>query len=250
MSGTLDGIRAVVTGGSRGIGRACALAMAAAGARVVIIYHGSDQAAAEVVEAMSDRRPGHRALRADVASETEVIDAMGAATQHLGGLDVLVNCAGILEERPLLETDAAAFDRIIAVNLRGVFLAGREAVRHMLAGEGKGQIINIGSDLADLGRARNSAYCASKAGIAALTRCWAREFGPGIRVNTLAPGPIATDMLSPETMSEESLAEETRTPLARIGEPREVADFVVFLAGPGGTFTTGQTIGVNGGSAM
>ncbi len=250
MSGTLNGIRAVITGGSRGIGRACALAMAAAGAKVVIIYHGSDQAAVEVVEAMSDRLPGHQALRADVASETDVIDAMAAAAQHLGGLDVLVNCAGILEERSLLETDAAAFDRIIAVNLRGVFLAGREAVRYMLAGEGKGQIINIGSDLADLGRARNSAYCASKAGIAALTRCWAREFGPSIRVNTLAPGPIATDMLSPETMSEESLAEETRTPLGRIGELREVADFVVFLAGPGGTFTTGQTIGVNGGSTM
>ena len=250
MNGSLDGVGAVVTGGSRGIGRACALAMAAAGAKVVIIYQGSDQAARAVVDAMSAIAPGHLALRADVSEEGEIVEAMATAADHLGGLDVLVNCAGILEERPLLDTDAAAFDRIIAVNLRGSFLTGREAVRHMLAGAGCGQIINIGSDLADLGRARNSAYSASKAGIAALTRCWAREFGPAIRVNTVAPGPIATDMLSAETMSEESLAEETRTPLGRIGEPREIADFVVFLAGPGGSFTTGQTLGVNGGSTM
>jgi len=250
MSGRLEGIRAVVTGGSRGIGRACAIAMATAGAKVVIIYQGSGQAATAVVDEMRAISPGHRSLRADVSSEPEVVEAMTTGTRYLGGLDVLVNCAGVLEERPLLETDAAAFDRIIAVNLRGAFLVGREAVRHMMAGPGHGQIINIGSDLADLGRPRNSAYCASKAGIAALTRCWAREFGPMIRVNTVAPGPIATDMLSAETMSEESLAEETRTPLGRIGEPREVADFVVFLAGPGGSFTTGQTLGVNGGSTM
>lgn len=244
------GFRALVTGGSRGIGRACAVALAAAGANVVIVYRGSEDAARQAIAAMPTAQSPVHAISADVSSEKEVEAAVAEAVAHMGGLDLLVNCAGILEERDLTDTTAADFDRVIGVNLRGAFLMGREAIRRFQAQDGHGRVINIGSDLADLGRAGNSAYSASKAGIAALTRCWAREFGPDILVNTVAPGPIATDMLSPEVMSAESLAEETRTPLARIGEPHEVADVVVFLAGPGATFITGQTFGVNGGSVM
>lgn len=245
-----EGIRALVTGGSRGIGRACAEGLAAAGAHVVIVYHGSGDAAREALAAMPTTEPAPHAVRADVSDEAQAEAAVAEAVAHMGGIDLLVNCAGILEESDLTRTTAADFDRVIGVNLRGTFLMGREVIRHLRTREAHGRVINIGSDLGDLGRSGNSAYSASKAGIAALTRCWAREFGPDILVNTVAPGPIATDMLSPEIMSAESLAEETRTPLARIGEPREVADVVVFLAGPGATFITGQTLGVNGGSSM
>jgi len=250
MTRQLEGMRALVTGGSRGIGRACAEALAAAGARVVIVYRGSAEEARAALAAMPASEPPAHAVRADVSDEVQAVAAVDEAVAHLDGLDLLVNCAGILEERALTETSAADFDRVIGVNLRGAFVMGREAIRRFRAQDGTGRVINIGSDLGDLGRAGNSAYSASKAGIAALTRCWAREFGPDILVNTVAPGPIATDMLSPEVMSAESLAEETRTPLARIGEPREIADVVVFLAGPGATFITGQTLGVNGGSSM
>jgi 3-oxoacyl-[acyl-carrier protein] reductase len=253
MKQALEGMRALVTGGSRGIGRACAEALAAAGARVVIVYHGGVNAAREESEAlgaMPNTDPPAHAIRADVSDEEQAVAAVAEAVGHMGGIDLLVNCAGILEERALTDTTAADFDRVIGVNLRGTFLMGREVIRRFQAQDGRGRVINIGSDLGALGRPGNSAYSASKAGIAALTRCWAREFGPDILVNTVAPGPIATAMLSPDVMSAESLAEETRTPLARIGEPREIADVVVFLAGPGATFITGQTLGVNGGSSM
>lgn len=250
MKQVLAGTRALVTGGSRGIGRACAEGLAAAGANVVIVHHGSVDAAREAIAAMPVTEPPARSVRADVSDEAQAEAAVADAIGHMGGIDLLVNCAGVLKESDLTETTAADFDRVIGVNLRGAFLMGREVIRHFRERDGHGRVINIGSDLGDLGRAGNSAYCASKAGIAALTRTWAREFGPDILVNTVAPGPIATDMLNPGTMSAERLAEETRTPLARIGHPREVADLVVFLAGPGATFLTGQTLGVNGGSSM
>lgn len=249
----LEGVRALITGGSRGIGRACAEALAAAGARVVIVYLGSPEAAPEAMEAiqaMPATEPPAHAIPADVSDEEQATAAVAKAVTHMGGIDVLVNCAGILKEQALTETTAADFDRVIGVNLRGTFIVGREVIRQFHAQDGRGRVINIGSDLGALGRPGNSAYCASKAGVAALTRCWAREFGPDILINTVAPGPIATNMLSPEIMSAESLAEETRTPLGRIGEPHEVAELVVFLAGPGATFITGQTLGVNGGSSM
>lgn len=245
-----EGMRVLLTGGSRGIGRACAEGLATAGAHVVIVYHGSGDAACDAIAAMPATDPPAHSVRADVSDENQAVAAVAEAVAHMGGIDLLVNCAGILEESDLTQTTAADFDRVIGVNLRGTFLMGREVIRHFRSRGGHGRVINIGSDLGDLGRPGNSAYSASKAGIAALTRCWAREFGPDILVNTVAPGPIATDMLSPDIMSAESLAEETRTPLGRIGEPREVADVVVFLAGPGATFITGQTLGVNGGSSM
>ena len=170
-------------------------------------------------------------------------------TEKLGGLDILVNNAGILIEKPLLETTAADFDRLIGVNLRGVFLVGREALRAMVP-QKSGRVINIASELAYLGRENCSIYCASKGGVLSMTRAWAREFAPDILVNAIAPGPTDTPMLGPESTSAEMLAKESENPLGRIGRPEEIAAAAVFLAGPGATFMTGQCLSPNGGAAM
>jgi 3-oxoacyl-[acyl-carrier protein] reductase len=166
-----------------------------------------------------------------------------------GGLDVLVNNAGILIEKPLLETTAEDFDRLIGVNLRGAFLVGREALRVMVR-QGGGRVINLASELAYLGRENCSIYCASKGGVLSMTRSWAREFAPEILVNALAPGPTDTPMLGAEFTSPETLAKETKNPLGRLGRPEEIASAAVFLAGPGATFMTGQCVSPNGGVVM
>ena len=247
--GTLAGQAAIVTGASRGIGRAIARALAAEGAHVCIAYnaHGAEAAAvvAEIVEA------GGRALAlpCDVASEPQVAALYAEALPRLGRLDLVVNNAGVILEKPLLDTTAADFDWLMGINLRGTFLVGREALREMSA-RGGGRVINVASDLGYLGREQFSVYCASKGAILALTKSWAREFAPSILVNGIAPGPIDTDMLDVANMSPEWRAKEEQIPLARIGKVEEVASLAVFLAGPGASFITGQTMGANGGSVM
>ena len=189
------------------------------------------------------------AVRADVAEEAQVLALFEAVAGRFGGLDILVNNAGILIEKPLLETTAEDFDRLIGVNLRGAFLVGREALR-VMARQGEGRVINIASELAYLGRENCSVYCASKGGVLSMTRSWAREFAPGILVNAIAPGPTDTPMLGAEFTSPETLAKEAQNPLGRIGRPEEIASAAVFLAGPGATFMTGQCISPNGGAVM
>jgi 3-oxoacyl-[acyl-carrier protein] reductase len=247
--GTLEGSRALVTGGASGIGRAIALAFAAEGAAVGIADL-APIAKAEAVVAAIGRQGGQAfAVRADVADEAAVLSLFETVERRLGGLDILVNNAGILIEKPLLVTTAEDFDRLIGVNLRGAFLVGREALR-LMTRQGRGRVINIASELAYLGRANCSVYCASKGGILAMTRSWAREFGPNILVNAIAPGPTDTAMLGPESTSPETLAQESDIPLGRIGRPEEIAAAAVFLAGPGATFMTGQCVSPNGGAVM
>lgn len=249
MIGSLAGKRALVTGGASGIGRAIAVAFAAEGARVAVV----DRAPAADVEAAVAEIAGHGgralAVQADVADEAQVLSMIETVRARLGGLDVLVNNAGILIEKPLLETSADDFDRLIGTNLRGTFLVGREALRLMVE-QGTGRVINIASELAYLGRENCSIYCASKGGVLSLTRSWAREFAPGILVNAIAPGPTDTPMLGAEHTSPETLAKESQNPLGRIGRPEEIASAAVFLAGPGATFMTGQCLSPNGGAAM
>ncbi len=249
MSGVLAGKRALVTGGANGIGRAIAIALAGEGARVAI----ADRVPVDEVRAAAAGigAPGDViAAQVDVSDEASVTGLFDAVLPQLGGLDILVNNAGILIEKPLLDMSAAEFDRQIGVNLRGVFLVGREAIRAMVAAGAGGRVINIASELAYLGRANCSAYCASKGGVLSMTRAWAREFAPSILVNAIAPGPTDTALLAPETMSAEMLALETVNPLGRIGRPEEIAGAAVFLAGPGATFMTGQCVSPNGGAAM
>jgi 3-oxoacyl-[acyl-carrier protein] reductase len=244
LTGMLTGKLAIVTGGASGIGLAIATAFTAEGAKVTI----ADRAADEKL-ALAAQTAKAQALRVDVAREDEVKSLFAKAAQQ-GGVDILVNCAGILMEKPLLSTSVEDFDRLMGVNLKGVFVAGREAIRLMVAQARGGRVINIASELAYLGRENCSLYCASKGGVVSLTRAWAREFAPHILVNTIAPGPIDTPMLGIESTSPETLAKESQNPLGRIGRPEEIAAAAVFLAGPGATFMTGQCISPNGGAAM
>jgi 3-oxoacyl-[acyl-carrier protein] reductase len=247
--GSLDGLKALVTGASRGIGRAIAVALAAEGAHVCIAYNAHGAEAASVVAEIVAAGGRAFALPCDVADEAQVKALFAEAVPRLGGLDLAVNNAGVILEKPLLDTTAEDFDWLMGINLRGTFLVGREALREMSA-RGQGRVINVASDLGYLGREQFSVYCASKGAILALTKSWAREFAPAILVNGIAPGPIDTDMLDVANMSPEWREKEEQIPLARIGRPEEVAAVAVFLAGPGASFITGQTIGPNGGSVM
>ncbi len=243
---TLAGKTAVVTGAARGIGRACALALADEGARVVAVDRDD---CADTVAEIAAMGGTASAAQCDVADEDAVTDLFATGLED-GPLDILLHAAGVIHEKPLLETSAAEFDRVIAVNLRGSFLVGREAIRQMHA-NGGGRIILVASDMAYYGRETFSPYVASKHGVLGLARSWAKEFAPAITVNAICPGPIDTDMLGPEHMSPEWRQREMDALLLRrFGRPEEVARLAVFLCGPGGDYITGQGLGINGGSVL
>ncbi|MEW6632792.1 MAG: SDR family oxidoreductase [Pseudomonadota bacterium] len=234
MVAALQGKRALVTGAASGIGRATALALREAGATVM----GLDLTASE---------HGMPILACDVTQEADIVAAVAEGARRLGGYDILVNNAGILQEASLDRISVDHVDRMFAVNVRGAILVARETLPHLPEG---GRIINIASELAYLGRAEASVYCATKAALLGLTRSWARELAPRILVNAVAPGPTDTPLLGFDALTENQRAQETVHPLGRIGRPEEIAAAVVFLAGPGATFFTGQCLGANGGAAM
>ena len=247
MTSPLIGKRALVTGAASGIGRATALELGRRGADVALVDLAPCAALAEQIAAMGRKSIS---LEADVGDEVQAPAAVRRALDGLGGLDILVNSAGVILEKPLLEMSIDEFDRIVRVNLRGTYLIGREGIAAMKQRGGGGRIVNIASELAYLGRAEFSAYCATKAAILGLTRSWAREFAPDILVNTVAPGPVDTPMLDIESMSPAWREKETDIPLGRVGRPEEIASVIAFLAGPEATFITGQTFSPNGGAVM
>ncbi len=237
---------ALVTGAARGIGQATALALAEAGAHVVV---ADITDVTQTVEAIIEAGGQAVAMSVDVSQEQSVTTMFRTIDERFGRLDILVNCAGVIDEKPLLQTTVKEFDRVLAVNLRGTFLVGREAIRLMSRNDG-GRVVLIASDLAHLGRETFSSYVASKHGVLGLARSWAMEFAPSILVNALCPGPVDTEMLGAGNMSSEWRERELDIPLHRFGRPDEVAAMAVFLAGPSAGFITGQGIGVNGGSVM
>lgn len=246
MTGSLVGKKALVTGAARGIGRAIAEALAAEGAVLAV---ADIRDCAETVRVIQAAGGGAFAFSCDVAREEEVAGLFRDAIAKLGGLDIVVSNAGVILEKPLLETTLADYERVMGVNLRGCFLVGRTALRQM-SGQRSGRLINIASDLGFGPREKFSVYSASKSGVLGFTRAWAREFGPHVLVNAIAPGPVDTEMLALDQMSPEWRAKEEQIPLGRVGRPAEIASVAVFLAGPGATFITGQAFGPNGGSVM
>lgn len=246
MTGSLDGKCALVTGAASGIGAAICHALAGAGARV----HAADiNAATATADAIHAAGGTCLATICDVSCAQSVAALFGVHKAEFGTLDIVVTAAGIMIESKAVGMDIADFDRTIAVNLRGTFLVLQHAARMMQAA-GAGRIITISSELAHLGRADFAAYCASKSGVVGLTRSLARELAPNILVNSVAPGPVDTPMLSLDNMSPEWRRKELEIPLGRVGTPQEIAALVCFLAGPEAGFFTGQTISPNGGAAM
>lgn len=243
---SLKGQTALVTGAATGIGRAIALMFAQAGARVVVNHLGQSEAAQAVVQAIQRNSGEAFAIDADVSQA----DAVQRLVVEAGELHILVNNAGIIQEKPFLDTTEADWDRLLGVDLKSVFLTSRAVLPGMVA-RGSGVIVNLASDLGILGREQYAPYCAAKAGVIGLTRSLAREFAPhGIRVNAIAPGPVNTAMVSLGHMSPEWMEKELAIPQHRVAEPEEIAATALFLASDLSRFYCGQVLGPNGGSVM
>jgi 3-oxoacyl-[acyl-carrier protein] reductase len=244
----LTGKVALVTGASRGIGRAIALRLAADGARVGLNYQHNAAAAQETLDAVQAAGGEAQLLPASVAERPSVDAMVAGVVKTWGRLDILVNNAGITRDTLLLRMGEDDWDAVLDTNLRGAFLCAKAAVRHMLRTGGR--IINVSSVVGQTGNAGQTNYAAAKAGIIGFTMALAREVASrNITVNAVAPGYITTAMTSqikPE-IAERLLQ---MIPLARLGKPEEVADLVAFLASDQAAYITGQTIRVDGGMVM
>jgi 3-oxoacyl-[acyl-carrier protein] reductase len=247
----LTGKTALITGGSRGIGRATAILMARSGADVAIGYQSNEAAAAGVKEEVE--RLGRKCLplRADISKEAEVRAAVERLVREFGRIDILVNNAGIWTHLEIGSGDAAAWKQTMAVNLDSVYYFTDAVVPHMKR-QGGGRIINVGSTAGIRGEAFHSHYAATKGAVQALTKSWAAEFAPsGILVNCVAPGWVDTDMCT-EVFSDAAFRELVRQsiPLQRIPPPEDIAGPIVFLASDLSRHITGAIINVNGGSVL
>jgi len=238
---------AIVTGSSRGIGRAVALKLGGQGFPVVVNYAGGAAEAGKVVEEIKASGGKAIAVQADVSKSEDVKRLFDETEAAFGGVDVLVNNAGIMTLKPIAETEDEMFERIFAINVRGTFNTLREAARRLRNG---GRIVNFSSTVVALGLPTYAAYVASKAAVESLSKILANELrGRNITVNAVAPGPTGTELFL-EGKSKELVEHFSKmSPLERLGTPEDIANAVAFLVGPEGGWVNGQTIRVNGGIA-
>jgi 3-oxoacyl-[acyl-carrier protein] reductase len=240
---------AVVTGGSRGIGRAIAVALAAEGAKVAVIYAGNAAAAEETLSLIKEQGGEAVAMQCDVADDAAVSDMINAVKEQFGSVDILVNNAGITRDGLLMRMKEGDWQTVLDTNLTGVFHCTK-AVTKLMMKQRSGAIINITSVVGQTGNAGQANYAAAKAGMIGFTKSVAKELASrGIRVNAVAPGCIDTDMTAvlSAAVKEDMLKS---IPLGRVAQPEEVAKAVVFLASDNASYITGQVLNVDGGMVM
>jgi len=244
---------AIVTGGSRGLGRAVCIGLAAEGAKVAVNYRNRQTDAERVVAEINASRPGSAvAVAADVSNEDDICRLFDETESAFGGpIDVLVNNAGTWPSAFVADMTRKEWDEAIAVNMTGPFLTCREAMRRWIAAERAGRIVNVTSQAAHHGATSgHSHYAAAKAGLTNFTHSLAREAAPyGICVNAVAPGVMPTEMIG-ETLEKDAERYLARIPLHRWGDPAEIAAAVLFLASDQASYITGTTLDVNGGMVM
>jgi 3-oxoacyl-[acyl-carrier protein] reductase len=240
-----NGKTAIITGASRGIGAAVAQRLAADGFAVVVNFAGNDEDAEDQVARIVKANGRASAIKADVSDPLAMHDLFDRAEKAFGGIDVLVNNAGIMQLATIAEADDAIFDRHVAINLKGVFNGLREAARRLRSG---GRIISFSSSVVGLYQPTYGIYAAAKAGVEAMTHVLAKEMrGRNITVNAVAPGPTATELFLNGKPQEVVDHLSGLAPLERLGEPADIAAAVAFLAGPDGGWINGQVLRANGG---
>jgi len=238
---------AVVTGSSRGIGRAIALRFADDGHDVAVNYHRSGDAAEAVADEVRERGVGAVVVGADVSDPEAATDLVESAAEAFGGVDHVVNNAGVDQHVYTEDLDPADFDRVMDVNVNSAFNVTKAALPHLRESGDGPSVTNISSILAHTGAPIECHYASSKGALVSLTRSHARGFAPGIRVNCVAPGHVETDMTADRT-PEEKREELAGIPIERFGQPEDIADAVAYLRDAG--FVTGETLNVNGGEGM
>jgi 3-oxoacyl-[acyl-carrier protein] reductase len=245
----LEGKAALVTGASRGIGREIALKLASLGADVAVNYSGSEAKANEVVAEIEAMGRKSFAVKCNVSDAEEVTSMVKKAIEQFGALDILVNNAGITRDNLLMRMKESEWDEVLNINLKGVFLCTKAVTRQMMK-QKSGRIINIASIVGVSGNPGQANYVAAKAGVIGLTKTAAKELASrNITVNAVAPGFISTDMTDklPEDIKADMLK---LIPLARFGEPKDIANVVAFLASSESSYMTGQTLHIDGGLVM
>jgi 3-oxoacyl-[acyl-carrier protein] reductase len=237
---------AIVTGSSQGIGAAVVERLARDGFAVTVNYAGNEAPARALADRITAAGGRAIAVRADVGDPAAVARLFDETEQAFGGVDALVNNAGIMTLSPIAQTDDAVFDRHIAVNLKGVFNGLREGARRIREG---GRIVSFSSSVVGLYKPTYGVYAATKAGVEAMTHILAKELGPKrITVNAVAPGPVATRLFLDDKTEEQVAAVTAMIPLGRLGEPADIAAAIAFLIGPDGSWVNGQVLRANGGA--